>query len=188
MTAAFIFLYNEAWSQTGDSIGAINVPLLHEDLPLYDFAEVRMETGKSKEPPADIAKRNFQPVKTVFKKDEFWLPDSVKSFWIKFQLINSQSNDTTIALVFNGAGVSKAILYKAEEDRLIQIGKTGFFYAVLARNVSYRDDRIDLLLKAHSNTKYFVQVILYNKGVYLTKLPVLQNFTYAEANAFKVKI
>ena len=183
LAVAFIFLNGKVRSQTGDSTRAINFPLVHEGLSLYDFAEVRMETGKTEKSPADIIKRNFLPAKEIFEKDEFWLPDSVKSIWIKFGIINGQSNDTTIALVFDGA-VSEAILYKAEEGRLIRVGKTGFFYAVLARNVSYRDNRIDLLLKAHSNAKYFVQVILYN-GIFLTKMPVLQNFVYAEANAFK---
>src|SRR6185436_19179448 len=87
-----------------------------------------------------------------------------------------------IALVF--AGVSKAVLYKAEEDSLILIGKTGFFYAVLARNVRDQDNRIDLMLQAHSSTVYFIQVILYN-GIWFSKMPVLENFTYAETRAFK---
>jgi signal transduction histidine kinase len=178
-----ILLCKNLWSQAGDTIHTINIPLPHEDLSLYDFAEVRMETDKTMLPPADITKRKFQPVKEIFEKDEFHFPDSVKSFWIKFQVANNQSNDTTIALVFTGA-VSKAVLYKAEGDRLIQIGKTGFFYAVLARDVSYQDNRIDLELKAHSTTNYFIQAILYH-GIWLGKMPVLQNFTYAEIIAFK---
>jgi len=112
LTMLGILLCNNIWSQTNDSVSTINLPLPHEDLSLYDFAEVRMETDKTEKPPPDITKRNFRSVKEIFEKDEFHLPDSVKSLWIKFQIANNQSNDTTIALVFTGA-VSKAVLYKA---------------------------------------------------------------------------
>ena len=88
-------------------------------------------------------------------------------------------------MLFTGA-VSKAVLYKAERDKLILIGKTGFFFAKLARNVFDQDNRIDILLKAHSKTNYFIQVILYH-GIWMPKMPVLENFTYAEANAYKLE-
>ena len=183
LTMSGISLCNHAHSQTSDTITAINLPLPHEDLSLYDFASVRIETDKTEIPPADITKRNFQRVKEFFQKDEMHFGDSVKSVWIKFQLTNDQSSDTTMALIFAG-GVSKAVLYKDESSRLILVGKTGFFLAKLARNVFDQDNRIDIPLKAHSKTNYFIQVILYH-GVWIQKMPVLENFTYAETNLFK---
>src|SRR6185369_1374695 len=81
-----ILLCNHVQSQTSDTVAAINIPLPHEDLSLYDFASVRMETDKTEIPPADITKRKFQPVKKIFEKDECHFPDSVKSFWIKIQV------------------------------------------------------------------------------------------------------
>jgi len=183
LTILGILQCKNLWCQTGDTVSTIKFPLLHEDFPLYDFAEVRFESDKTEKPPADITKRKFQPAKEIFAKDELHFADSIKSFWIKFKLSNNQSSDTTIAVIFPGA-VSKAVLYKSEEESLIQIGKTGFFIAVLARNVPYRWDRIDLPLKAHSKTTYFIQAILYH-GISMGKMPVLENFTYAETWAFK---
>ena len=183
LTMFGILLCNKVRSQTSDTLPPIPLPLANEDLSLYDFASVRMETAKTEIPPADIAKRKFQSVKEIFKTDEFHFTDSIKSFWIKFQIANDQSSDTTIALRFP-QGVAKAVLYKAEGDNLILIGKTGFFIAVLKRNISYEDARIDMLLKADSTTKYFIHVILFN-GVWLSKMPVLENIAFAELNAFR---
>ena len=86
LTTLGILLCNDTRSQTSDTITTINLPLPHEDLSLYDFASVRMETDKTEMPPADITKRKFQPVKEIFEKDEFHFADSVKSVWIKFQI------------------------------------------------------------------------------------------------------
>ena len=182
LTIPGILFCNHAQSQTNDTLATINLPLPHEDLSLYDFASVRMETDKTEKPPADITKRKFQPVKEIFEKDEFHFADSIRSFWIKFQIANDRASDTTIALIFL-QGVSKAVLYKTEGDSLILVGKTGFIIAVLKRNISYQDNRIDLVLKAHSKTTYFIQVILFQFG-WIPKMPVLQNFTYAETKAF----
>src|SRR5689334_19430443 len=150
LTISGILSLSDSRSQTIDTAKTINFPLLHEDFSLYDFASVRTETDKTEVPPTDITKRDFQLAKEFFPNAELHFADSIKSVWIKFQVANNQSFDTTIALIF--PAVSKAVLYKAEGDRLIQIGETGFFIAVLARNVSYADARIDLVLKAHSVT------------------------------------
>ncbi|MEP6597118.1 MAG: 7TM diverse intracellular signaling domain-containing protein, partial [Ginsengibacter sp.] len=178
-----IFYPANSRAQSSDTIPTINFPLSHEDLSLYDFAEVRMESAKTEIPPVDITKRKFQPAKQVFKKDDFRIADSVKSVWIKFEVLNNQSSDTSVTLIF--PGVSKAVLYKVEGDRLIQLGKTGFFIAVVARTLPYQhyDRRIDILLKANSKTEYFIQAILYN-GIYLSKMPLLENFNYAEMKAY----
>ena len=183
LTMSGILSGNNLFSQTTDTIPTINLPLAYEDLSLYDFARARIETDKTEKPPADITKRKFQPVKEIFKKDELHFANSIKSVWIKFQIANDQSSDTTIALRFQ-QGVAKAVLYKAEGDNLTLIGKTGFFIAVLKRNISYEDARIDMILKAHSSTNYFIHVILFH-GIWLPEMPVLENFAYAELKAFK---
>jgi len=141
-----------------------------------------METEKTEIPPADITKRKFQPVKEIFEKDEFHFADNIRSFWIKFQIANRQASDTTISLIFF-PNVSKAILYKAEGDSLLLIGKAGFVIAVLKRDRDYQENRIDIISKAHSKTTYFIQVILFQFG-WIPKMPMLQNFTYAEMKAF----
>src|SRR6476659_8428667 len=183
ITIICILLCNDLRSQTIDSIPPITLPLPYEDFSLYDFAEVRMETDKTEKPPADITKRKFQPVKEIFEKDEFHFADSVKSFWIKFQVANNQSYDTSIALRF-WQGVAKAVLYKAEDDKLIQIGKTVFFVARLKRSVFTPDNRVDLVLKAHTKKTWFIQVILFH-GIYLPKMPVLQTIANAEMMDYK---
>ena len=170
-------------SQAQDSFPQMDIPLSIEEQSLFDFAAVRLETENYPSPPADILQQKFIPVKTVYSKDQLHFPDSIKSCWIKFVLHNRQSNDTTIALVFPGA-VSKAVVYRSEKGSLIRIGKTGFFLAVTARNVEYQDNRIDLKAKAGSVSVYLIQVILYH-GVWMGKMPVLQNYTYAETIAFR---
>ena len=171
--------------KTGDSITTINIPLPHEDFSLYDFLSVRVETDKTDIPPADIAKRNFQPVKDVFKIDSLHFGDSVQSVWFKFTVRNNYATDTSIALVFL-QGIPKAILYKTEGDRLILIGKTGFFLAVIARVIAYDEYRIDLLLKAHSQTNYLLQLPRVGPQIFYmpTKTPALQSITKAEIRAF----
>ena len=186
LTAAATLFCNDIRSQTNDTTRTINFPLLHEDLSLYDFASVRMETDKTETPPADITKRKFQPVKEIFEKDELHFADSIKSFWIKFQIANNHSSDTTVSLIFF-PNVSKGILYKAEGDDLMLIGKAGFVIAVLKRNLHYQENRIDVLLKAHSKTTYFIQVILFHFG-WIPKMPVLENFNYAEMKALNFEI
>jgi len=185
LTTTFIFSINDTQSQTSDTTRIINFPLPREDFSLYDFAEVRFETDKTEMPPADLVKRDFWPVTEIFKKDSLYFSDSVKSFWIKIQIANNQLSDTTIALVFT-QGVSKAILYGTEGNKLIPIGKTGFFITVIARSVPYHHARIDLVLKAHSKANYFIQVILFH-GIWVPEMPVLENFAFAEMKAFKVE-
>jgi len=104
LTLTGIFLCSDIRSQTGDNTGIINFPLPHEDFSLYDFAVVRFETDKTEVPPADLVKRDFWPVTEIFKKDSLYFSDSVKSFWIKIEVANNQSSDTTIALVFKQPG------------------------------------------------------------------------------------
>jgi sensor histidine kinase YesM len=145
-----------------------------------------METGKSEKPPADIIKRNFQPVNKIFDKNNLHFADSIKSFWIKVHLANTLSSDTSIALIFP-QNVSKAVLYKTEGDSLILIGKAGFFIAVLKRNISYAEYRIDMVLKANSKTIFLIQVLLYH-GVWMPEMPVLENVAFAEQKALKLEM
>jgi hypothetical protein len=93
LTMMGILLSNNLWSQTLDTIHAINIPLLHEDISLYDFAEVRTETDKSETPPPGITKRNFQPVREIFSNDSLRFDDSVKSAWFKFTIRNDYASD-----------------------------------------------------------------------------------------------
>ncbi len=76
LTLPGILLCNDVRAQTGDTIPTINLPLIHENLSLYDFAWVRMETDETETPPADITKRKFQPVKEIFEKDDMKFPSS----------------------------------------------------------------------------------------------------------------
>ena len=115
LTISVILFGNNLLSQTTDTIPTINLPLLYEDLSLYDFASVRMETDKTEKPPADIIKRNFQPVKEIFAKDELPFADSVQSVWFKFTIRNNDTSDISLALVFPGS-TNKAVLYKKEGD------------------------------------------------------------------------
>src|SRR6266542_5387146 len=185
LTTTFIFSHSDARSQTGDTTRTINFPLPHEDFSLYDFAEVRFETDKTETPPADIIKRNFQPVKKIFPNDSLHFDDSVRSVWIKIKVANNLTSDTSVALIFP-YGVSKAVLYKSEGKRIVPVGKTGWAIAVIARTISYEDSRMDLALNAHSQTNYFIQII--NLGVNWMwmpkKMPVLENIAYSEIKAF----
>jgi hypothetical protein len=185
LTFTSIFSFSDTRSQTIDTTRTINFPLSHEDFSLYDFAEVRFETDKTEIPPVDLATRTFQPVKKTFPNDSLHFDDSVQSAWFKFTVRNNYASDTTIALVFLPA-IPKAILYKSEGERLILIGKTGFFLAVIARAIPYDEYRIDLVLIAHSKTNYFLQIprvgakIIYGT----TKLPALETIAKAEIKAF----
>ncbi len=67
LTMSGIFSFNDAQSQTGDTSRTINFPLPYEDFSLYDFAEVRFETDKTEVQPADLVKKNFQPLKKIFQ-------------------------------------------------------------------------------------------------------------------------
>ena len=109
LTMLGILLCNNLWSQTSDTTHTINIPLPYEDLSLYDFAEIRMESNKSEKPPADIIKRNFQPVKEIFEKDDVYFNDSIQNVWIKFNVRNNLAKDTSVALIFP-YGTSKAVL------------------------------------------------------------------------------
>jgi hypothetical protein len=186
LTTTFIFSFSDTQSQTSDTIRTINFPLPHEDFSLYDFAEIRFETDKSEVPPADLATRTFQPVKKIFPNDSLHFDDSVQSAWFKFTVRNNYASDTSIALVFL-QGMHKAILYKIEGERLILVGKTGWAIAVIARAIPYDENRIDLVLKAHSQTNYFLQIprvgtkIIYGP----TKTPALETIAKAEMKAFK---
>src|SRR6266487_1631983 len=185
LTITCIFSFSDARSQAGGTNRTINFPLPHEDFYLYDFAEIRFETGKTEVPPADLVKKKFQPVNKIFQKDSLHFDDSVQSAWFKFTVLNNYASDTSIALVFLQA-IPKAVLYKSEGERLILIGKTGFFLAVIARTIPYDEYRIDLVLKAHSQTNYFLQIprvgprIIYGP----TKTPALESIAKAETKAF----
>ena len=182
LTMLGISLGNILWSQTADSIPAINLPLPHEDFSLYDFAEVRLETGKTETSPADIIKKNFQPVKKIFEKDSLYFEDSVQSVWFKFTMRNNSASDTAIALVF--FGVNKAVLYKSEGERLIFIGKTGWALAVIARTIPEEWGRIDMILKARSLTNYLIQIPRLGYPVMLYQMPALENITTADMHAY----
>ena len=184
LATAFIFFHNEVRSQTGDSFRAINFPLLHEDFSLYDFAEVRMETGKTEKPPADIIKRNFQPVKEIFQKDSLYFGDSVQSAWFKFNIRNSDTSDASVALVFPGS-VSKGVLYQQEGQKIILVGKTGWVIAVNARTISREWGRIDMLLKANSVTHYYLQIPRTGL-ISCPKTPALESIVTADAKAYNL--
>jgi sensor histidine kinase YesM len=185
LTVACLFLCGNVQPQKENNIPAINFPLPLEDFSLYDFAEVRFEYGKTETPPSDLIKKSFKPVKQIFQKDSLYFENSLQAAWFKFTIRNNDTLAASVALEFPQA-VSKAVLYKVEGETLVPVGKTGFFIAVLARSISYHHARIDLALKARSQTVYFIQVIL-TDGVWMSKMPVLQSFPYAEMKAFNVE-
>jgi len=186
LTIAGVFLFNDARSQRADTTGTINFPLPYEDFSLYDFAEIRFETDKTETPPADLVKRHFQPIKEIFQKDSLYFADSIETVWFKFSIQNNYPSDTTVALIFSGPGsVNKAVLYKKEGEKIILIGKTGWGIAVLARAVPDEWSRIDMVLKAHSTTTYFLQNPRVKFRFMLNKTPVLESFVYAEMNAYR---
>jgi signal transduction histidine kinase len=172
-------------SQTIDSVPPITLPQPYEELSIYDHASVKFEY-RSEKNSQFILNENFQPAKKIFEKDSLYFPDSSKSLWIKFQLVNQRSTDTTIALIFK-KNVGKAVIYRAEGDSLVFIGRAGFVIAALARYLFYQEDRIDLLVKAHSAPYYFINVTHYHFG-YLPEMPVLTTIDRAEVRGFqKVK-
>jgi hypothetical protein len=122
-----------------------------------------METGKSEKPPADIIKRNFQPVNKIFDKNNLHFADSIKSFWIKVHLANTLSSDTSIALIFP-QNVSKAVLYKTEGDSLILIGKAGFFHCCFEKKYFIRGipDRHGIKSQFKNNLPYSGFTISWN--------------------------
>ncbi len=181
-----IFFCNDVQSQTGDTAKTINFPLQYEDQSLYDFAEIRFETNRTEIPPTDLVERKFHPVKNVFKKDSLYFADSIESVWFKFSIRNNYPADTTVALIFPGPGsVNKAVLYKKEGEKIILVGKTGWGIAVLARAVPDEWSRINMVLKAHSTTTFFLQNPRVNFRFMLNKTPVLESFAYAEMNAYR---
>ncbi len=186
LTLAGILFINPVRSQSGDTTRTINFPLPFEDFSLYDFAEIRFETDKTEKPPADIVKRHFQPIKEIFKKDSLYFVDSVESVWFRFSIRNNYPSDTSVALIFRSPGsVNKAVLYKKEGEKIILIGKTGWGIAVLARAVPDEWSRIDMVLKAHFTTTYFLQNPRVKFRFMLTKTPALESFAYAEMNAYR---
>ena len=187
LSIAGLFLWSEVRCQTTDTAMVINFPLPHENFSLYDFAEVRFETDKTEVPPADLVNRKFQPLKKVFQKDSLYFVNSIETVWFKFTIHNNSASDTSVALRFP-IGVNKAILYKSEGEKLIFIGKTGFTLAVIARTISYEDNRIDFVLNSHSQTNYFIQVPRIGFDFILIKTPVLESFANAEMRAFNREI
>ena len=89
-----IFLLTHSHAQTPEKILPLKIPLQKQDLSLYNYASVRMESGSSEKPPWDITRRNFNQVKEVFPTDNLKFADSIKFVWIKFQ-VNNQSEATT---------------------------------------------------------------------------------------------
>ena len=189
LTMTGIFIFSDTRSQTGDTTKTINFPLPHEDFSLYDFAEIRFESDKTEVPPVDLVKRNFQPVRKIFQTDNLYFDDSVQVVWFKFTARNNHSSDISLSLVFP-IGVNKAILYRGEGQGLIYIGKTGWAIAVVARTIPYEDNRIDLVLKAQSQTDYFIQIrrLGFRTLAMLRKTPALENLVYAEKKAFNREI
>jgi sensor histidine kinase YesM len=188
LTTAGILLCNNIRSQTSDTTRTINFPLPYEHFSLYDFAEVRFETDKTERPPADIIKRNFQPIKKIFQKDSLYFDDSVHTVWFKFSMHNNYASDTSVSLTFHPIGVNKAVLYKKQGEKIIFVGKTGWAIAVIARTISYEDNRIDLLLKAQSQTDYFIQIPRLGFNFMLLNTPALESILYAEKKAFNREI
>lgn len=186
LTFAGILPFSDTQSQTVDTTRIINFPLPHEEFSLYDFAGIRFETDKTEVPPADLIKKNFQPVNKIFHEDSLRFDDSVQSVWFKFTVRNNLSTDTSVALDFLG-GVCKAVLYKKEGEKIIPVGKTGWAIAVIVRTIPYEDGRIDMVLKAHSQTHYFIQIprIGFNIAYILyKKTPALESIAHAEMKAF----
>ena len=189
LTMTGIFIFSDTRSETRDTTKTINFPLPHEDFSLYDFAEIRFESDKTEVPPADLVKRNFQPVRKIFQADSLYFDDSVQTVWFKFTALNNHSSDISLSLVFP-IGVNKAILYRGEGQGLTYIGKTGWAIAVVARTIPYEDNRIDLVLKAQSQTDYFIQIrrLGFRTLAMLRKTPALENLVYAEKKAFNREI
>ncbi len=183
LAIAGIFSFNNTLAQTSGETKIINFPLSHEDLSLYDFAEVRFETEKTEILPAALCKKKFQHLNMIFEKDSLHFQDSVQTVWFKFNIHNYLTSDTSVSLLFPRA-VNKAVLYKKEGESLILIGKTGFGIAVIARTISYEDARIDFPLKAHSQTEYFLQIPRIGFNYMLSKSPALESIPYAEIKAF----
>jgi sensor histidine kinase YesM len=188
LTFTDIFSFSDTYSQTGDTTRTINFPLPYEDFSLYPFALIRMETSKTEVPPPDLATGKFFPARKLFQKDSLYFSDSVQSVWIKIHIANSLATDTSVALIFVPHCVGKAVLYKSERGKIIPVAKTGFFIAVRARAVSYDECRIDLVLKAQTQTDYFIQISTLGNGElwnYVPKqMPVLENLVYAEMKAY----
>ncbi len=178
-----ICLHNNLLAQTAPRTSIVDLPIPSEEFSLYDFAAVRFDGKKTDLQLSNIDTTGFQPLKKIFQKDSLYFEDSVQTAWIEFTLRNNGSSDTSVALVFP-IGVNKALLYKSEGDKLIFIGKTGFVLAVIARTISYEDNRIDLVVKANSQTNYFVQVPRIGFRFMLVRSPVLENISYAERKAF----
>ncbi len=185
LTMAGLFIFKNARSQPADTTKTINFPLPFEDFSLYDFAEIRFETNRTRMPFGDLVKQNFQSLDKIFKSDSLYFADSIQSGWIKFSIQNNLPADTTVALVFPHA-VSKAILYKNDNGSLTVIGKTGFAIAVVARAISYDHARIDISLKANSTINYIIKITRFSK-IYMPQMPVLQSIPYAEMNSFYVE-
>ena len=188
LTTAGILLCNDIQSQTSDTARTINFPFPYEHFSLYDFAEVRFETDKTERPPADIINRNFQPVKNIFQKDSLYFDDSVHTVWFKFNLNNNYASDTSVSLTFLPMGVNKAVVYKKQGEKIIFVGKTGWAIAVLKRTIPYADNRVDLVLKAQSQTDYFIQIPRLGFNFMLINTPALESIAYAEKNAFNREI
>ncbi|MEJ7768873.1 MAG: histidine kinase [Chitinophagaceae bacterium] len=184
LTIIEIFFCSEAGSQTNHSSKVINVPLTYEDLSLYDFAMVRFETKKTEIPPVNLLKKQFQPLKGIFGTDSLYFVDSVQSVWLQFSIYNNYPTDTSVSVIFP-RGVNKAILYKNEGEQLVVVGKTGFAIAVIKRAIYKEDARIDLNLKAHSQTNCLLQIPRIGFRYMFSKTPVLETFNYAEIRAFK---
>ena len=182
LTIVGILSCYETRSQKSDTTTTINFPLSHDNLSLYDFARVRYEFEKTEMPPTGLAKKTFQQVKFVFQKDSLYYDDSVQNVWFKFSIRNNYPSDTIVSLVFPGSA-SKAVLYRKEGEKLIFIGKTGWVIAVLKRTIPMEWQRLDLALKAHFQTDYYLQIPR-TGFLYCPKMPVLQNFSIAEMNAY----
>jgi class 3 adenylate cyclase len=126
--------------------------------------------------------KDFQNVKHIFQKDSLYFDDSVRSVWFKFTIRNNSATDTSVTLAFPGSA-SKAVLYKKEGEALTLVGKTGWVIAVLKRTIPVEDGRIDLVLKSHSQTQFYLQIPR-TGFLFCTKTPALRSIAAADIMAY----
>jgi sensor histidine kinase YesM len=182
-TAVSLLYFEDLRSQDPSAKTFIRFPLTHDVVSLFNFTAIRYEYQKTEISPVNLVKRSFKPLKSYFSSDSLHFSKNIQTVWFKFGLYNNLSVDTAVALIFP-RGVNKAVLYKSDSNGMQLVGKTGFGLAVLKRNVSYEDNRIDIPLKALSLTEYFIQVPRLGFNYMLSRAPALESMAKAELIAF----
>ncbi len=167
----------------GDTSSVIHLPLRGELLSLYHFGALRFDQVKSEAPPKGLLDEEFYPLDEVFPTDSLFFADSVHSIWFRFTVRNIDSVPAVIALVFP-IGVNKAILYERLGHNLVLAGKTGFALAVIARTISYDDNRVDIRINAYTEKEFYIHVPRLGFRFMIIKSPVLQNATVADLEVF----